>query len=156
MATEQWRKVKHTHAVVTKPLHGQNFGRGMHKRRAEFKGERTSDSGHKKVRWILWLQTTKKLDCCCSITQSCPTLHDPVHCRMPGFPVLTISQSLLKFMSIESVIPSNHFILCCPLLLLPSIFPSIRSFSMSWLLASGGQRIGASASASLFLMNIQG
>ena len=39
------------------------------------------------------------------------------------------SQSLLKFMSIESVIPSNHLILCCPLLLLPSIFPSIRVFS---------------------------
>ena len=41
----------------------------------------------------------------------------------------TISWSLLKFMSIESVMPSNHFILCCPLLLLPSIFPSIRVFS---------------------------
>ena len=41
----------------------------------------------------------------------------------------TISQSLLKFMSIESVIPSNRLILCCPLLLLPSIFPSIRVFS---------------------------
>ena len=42
---------------------------------------------------------------------------------------LTISQSLPKFMSIESVIPSNHLILCHPLLLLPSIFPSIRDFS---------------------------
>ena len=42
---------------------------------------------------------------------------------------VTNSQSLLKLMSIESVIPSNHFILCCPLLLLPSIFPSIRVFS---------------------------
>ena len=41
----------------------------------------------------------------------------------------TISQSLLKLMSIESVMPSNHLILCCPLLLLPSIFPSIRVFS---------------------------
>ena len=41
----------------------------------------------------------------------------------------TISWSLLKLMSIESVIPSNHLILCCPLLLLPSIFPSIRVFS---------------------------
>ena len=42
---------------------------------------------------------------------------------------ITISQSLLKLMSIESVMPSNHLILCCPLLLLPSIFPSIRVFS---------------------------
>ena len=41
----------------------------------------------------------------------------------------TISQSLLKFMSIELVMPSNHFILCCPLLLLPSILPSLRLFS---------------------------
>ena len=41
----------------------------------------------------------------------------------------TISQSLLKLMSIESVMPSNHLILCCPLLLLPSIFSNIRVFS---------------------------
>ena len=41
----------------------------------------------------------------------------------------TISQSLPKFMSIESVMPSNHLILCCPLLLLPGLFPSIRVFS---------------------------
>ena len=41
----------------------------------------------------------------------------------------TISRSLLKLISIESVMPSNHLILCCPLLLLPSIFPSIRVFS---------------------------
>ena len=57
--------------------------------------------------------------------------HDPKDCySMPGFPVLsfTISQSLLKLMSTESVMPSNHLILCCPLLL-PSIFPSIRVFS---------------------------
>ena len=42
---------------------------------------------------------------------------------------LTVSQSLLKLMSIESVVASNHLILCCPLFLLPSIFPSIRVFS---------------------------
>ena len=42
---------------------------------------------------------------------------------------ITNSQSLLKFMSIESVMPSNHLILCCPLLLLPSMFPSIKVFS---------------------------
>ena len=46
----------------------------------------------------------------------------------------TISQSLLKLMSIESMMPSNHLILCCPLLLRPSIFPSIRVFLMSQLL----------------------
>ena len=47
---------------------------------------------------------------------------------MPGLPVLTNSRSLLKLMSIESVMPSNHLILCHPLLLLPSVFPSIRVF----------------------------
>ena len=65
----------------------------------------------------------------------------------------TISQSLLKFMSIESVKLSNHLILCCPLLLLPSIFPNIPTFLMSQLFPSGGQRFGASAS--VLPMNIQ-
>ena len=50
-------------------------------------------------------------------------------CNMLGFPVFTISWSLLKFLSIELVMPSNHLILCHPLLLLPSIFPSIKVFS---------------------------
>ena len=68
----------------------------------------------------------------------------------------TISQSLLKFMSIESVMPSNHLVLCRPLLLLPSSFPSIRVFPVSQLFTSGGQSIGASASASVLPMNIQG
>ena len=54
---------------------------------------------------------------------------DPMDCCTPGFSVFTISQSLLKFMSIELVMLSNHFILYYPLLLLPSIFPSIRVFS---------------------------
>ena len=52
------------------------------------------------------------------------------------------------------VMPSNHLILCCPLLLLPSIFPSIRVFSNELALASGGQSIGASASASVPPMTI--
>ena len=65
-----------------------------------------------------------------------------------------VSQSLLKFMSFESVMLSNHLILCHPLLLLPSIFPSMRIFLMSWLLVSGGQSIRASAA--VLPMNIQG
>jgi len=67
-----------------------------------------------------------------------------------------ISQSLLKLMSIELVVPSNHLILCHPLLFLPSIFPSIGSFPMSWLFTSGGQSIGASVSASVPPVSIQG
>ena len=69
---------------------------------------------------------------------------------------ITNSQSLLKLMSIELMMPSNHFILCHLLLLPPSIFPSIGVFfSMSQFFASGGQSIGASASASVLPMNIQ-
>ena len=68
----------------------------------------------------------------------------------------TISGSLLKFTSIESVMLSNHLILCRPLLPLCSIFPASRSFPMSWLFASDGQSTGASAPASVLPMNIQG
>ena len=68
----------------------------------------------------------------------------------------TISWDLLKFMSVELVMLFNHLILCHPFLLLPSILPASGSFWMSWLFASGGQNIGASASASVLLMNIQG
>ena len=64
-----------------------------------------------------------------SVAQSCLTLCDPMDYSTPGFPVLHQLPSLLKLVSIESVMPSNHLILCRPLLLLPSIFPSIRVFS---------------------------
>ena len=65
--------------------------------------------------------------CCCSVAQSCPTLCDPMDCKASLS--LTISRSLLKLMSIELVMPSSHLVLCRPLLLLPSIFPSIRAIS---------------------------
>ena len=68
----------------------------------------------------------------------------------------TFSWSLLKLMSIELMMPSNHLILYHPLLLLPSIFSNIRVFPMSLFFASGGQSIRASASASVLPMNIQG
>ena len=60
-----------------------------------------------------------------SVAQSFPTLCDPMGCSTPGFPVHHQLLELAQLKSIESVIPSNHLILCCPLLLLPSIFPSI-------------------------------
>ena len=66
---------------------------------------------------------------------------------------ITNSQNLLKLISIESMMPSNHLILCCPLLLPPTIFPTSGFFLMSQFYASGGQSIGASAS--VFSMNIQ-
>ena len=63
-----------------------------------------------------------------SVTQSCLTLCNPKNCRTPGFLFLTNSRSLLKLMSIKTVMPSNCLTLCRPLLLLPSIFPSLRVF----------------------------
>ena len=64
-----------------------------------------------------------------SVTQSCLTLCDPWTTACQVSLSMTNSQSLLKLMSIESVMPSNPLILCCPRLLPPSIFPSIRVFS---------------------------
>ena len=64
-----------------------------------------------------------------SVTKSCPTLCDPITAACQGSLSIINSQSLLKLMSIKSVMPSNHLILYRPLLLLPSIFPSLRVFS---------------------------
>jgi len=64
-----------------------------------------------------------------SVAQSCPTLCDPMNRSMPGLPVHHQLPESTQTMSIELVMPSNHLILCRPLLLLPSIFPSIRVFS---------------------------
>ena len=64
-----------------------------------------------------------------SVAQSCPTLCDPMNPSMPCLPVHHQLPILLKFIPIESVVPSSHLILCCPLLLLPPIPPSIRVVS---------------------------
>ena len=93
--------------------------------------------------------------CSCSDAQSRPTLCNPMDYSMPGFPVLPISWSLLKLMSIESMTLSNHLILCHPLLLLSSIFPGIRVLSKESALRISLPKYGASASASVLPMNIQ-
>ena len=64
-----------------------------------------------------------------SIAQSCPTLCDPMNCSMPGLPVHHQLPEFTRLTSIESVMPSSHLILCCPLLRLPPVPPSIRVFS---------------------------
>ena len=79
--------------------------------------------------------------------------HEPQHAR-PPYPSPTAGV-YSKPMSTESVMPSNHLILCRPLLLLPSIFPASGSFQMSKLFASGGQSIGVSASTSVLPVNTQ-
>ena len=81
--------------------------------------------GRKRVRQDL---ATKKQNQFSSVAQSCPILCDPTDCSTPGLPVHHQLPEPLKLMSIELVMPSNHLILCRPLLL-PSVFPSIRVFS---------------------------
>ena len=86
------------------------------------------------------------------VSQSSPILWDTMDCIMPSLPVHHQLPEMLKVMPIQSVMPSNHLILCCPLLLLPSIFPSIRVFSIEsalQLFALGGQNIRALASTSV-------
>ena len=88
------------------------------------------------------------------VAQSCLTLCNPMDCSMPGLPV---HHQLLEFtqtMSIESMMPSNHLILCHPLLTHLHPFPASGSFQMSQFFASGGQRIGASTS--VLPMNSEG
>ena len=89
--------------------------------------------------------------CCCSFAKLCPWI-----AVLQASLSIPNSQSLLKLMFIELVMPCTHLILPLPLLLLPSVFPSIRSFPVSQFFVSGGQRTGASASASVLPMNIQG
>ena len=89
-----------------------------------------------------------------SVAQSCWTLCDPLDCNTPGQASLSIpnTRSLLKLMSIELLMPSNHLTLCHPLLLLLSIFPSIRIFSNA--IHISGKSTGVSAS--VLPINIQG
>ena len=83
--------------------------------------------------------------CCYSVTKSCPTLCDPVNCSMPGSSVLHYIPEF-RLMSIELVMSSSHFILCYLFSSCPQSSPASGSFPVSWLLTSGGQNIGASAS----------
>ena len=92
--------------------------------------------------------------CCCSVAKLCLTLCNHMDYSLAGFLSYTFSQSLLKFMSIESVMLSNHLVLCHPLSFCLQSFPASGSFPMSQLFTSGGQSIGASAS--VLPMNIQG
>ena len=91
-----------------------------------------------------------------SVSHSCLTPCDPMHCSMPGLPVqsITNSQSLLKLMSVESVMPSNHLILCRPLLT-PSIFPSISIFPNESVLHIRWPKYWNFTSASVLPINIQ-
>ena len=89
--------------------------------------------------------------CCCSVAQSYPTLCDPMDCSIPGLPV---PQCLPEFAKV--CVPFSLLILWCPLLLHPQSFPASGTFPMSCLFSSDDQNIGASASASVLPVNIQG
>ena len=125
-----------------KTQHSENWGHGIQSH--HFMANRWGKRGNTvtfhflrlQYHWEWWLQTqTYKMLAFLkksydkpkfSVTRSCPTLCDPMDCSTPGFPV---PQNLLKFMSIELVMPFNHLIFYHPFLILPSIFPSIRVFS---------------------------
>ena len=90
-----------------------------------------------------------------SVTQSCPTLCDPMDCSMPSLPVHhqlpELTQTHVHCVS-DAIQPSHP---CCPLLLLPSVFPSIRVFSNESAFLIRWPSIGISASASVLSINIQ-
>ena len=90
-----------------------------------------------------------------SVAELCPILCDPMDCSMQASLSITNIQSSLKLMSIESVLPSNHLILCHPFSFCLQSFPASESFPMSTFFASGGQSIGASGSVSVLPVNIQ-
>ena len=107
---------------------GKDAGVGSHSLLQGILSTQGSNLGIQNCRQILYRlshQGKPNLGDCCSADQLCLTPCDPMDCSMPGFPVFSISGSLLKLMSIESVMLSNH-----PLLFLPSIFPNIRVFSI--------------------------
>ena len=93
--------------------------------------------------------------CCCSVAKPCLTLCDPMDWAPQASLSFIISWSLLRLTSIELVMPSNHLILCCPLLLPPSICPRITVFSKESALLIRWQNNGASVSASVLTTNIQ-
>ena len=112
-----------------------------------------------RIPWYGWKTIGLVTKSCCwsaaKIVSNSLESRELQHTRLPWLSSLTIFLSLLKLMSIESVMPSNHVILCCPFFSCLQSFPASRSFPMSWFFASGGQSIGVSASALVLPVNIQ-
>ena len=88
--------------------------------------------------------------CCCLVTKSCLTLCNPMDCSTPGFLVLHYFMEFAQTNAIQPFHPLLRFSSCL------QSFPELECFPMSWLFRSGGQSVGASASASVFPMNMQG
>ena len=96
------------------------------------------------------------MNCCCSVTQSCLTLCSSMDCSSPGFPVLTISQSLHRLMSIRLMMPSTILSSVVRFSSCLQSFPASGSFPMCQLFGSDGQSIGASTSGSVLPQDLQG
>ena len=106
--------------------------------------------------WGLLTRKTKPWLCCCSVVQSCPTLCDSIDCRTPAFPVFYHFPELVQTHVhwVSDVIQTSHP-LSSPSPPAFQSFPALGSFLTNWVIVSGGQNIGTSASASVFSMNIQ-
>jgi len=107
----------------------------------------------KQGRWAMLFNTENTNEDCCSVAKSYITFCHPWTAAHQAFLSFTVSQSLPRFMSIESVMLSNNFILCHPLSCCLQSFPASRSFPMGRAFASSGQSTGASTS--ILPMNIQ-
>ena len=90
-----------------------------------------------------------------SVQFSLSVMSDTMNCSMPGLPVCHQLPEFTQTHVHWVMMPSNHLILCCPLLLLPSIFPASGSFPKSQLFTSGGQSTEVSTSTSVLTMNTQ-
>ena len=117
-------------------------------------GDFDQDSGSGDIMWCLDLKYSLKFSSV-QLLSHVQLFVTPWTATCQASLFITNSESLFKLMSIELVMPSNHLILCCPLLLLPSIFPASGSSPMGQFFATGCRRIGILASASVPLMNIQ-
>ena len=114
--------------------------------RGFFPRQKYWSGSHFLLQGIFLTQGSNRISCCCcSVAHHVQLIVTRWTAACQVSLSFTISQSFLKLMSTELVIPFNHLILCCPLLL-PSIFLASGSFPMSQLFASGGQSIGASTS----------
>ena len=102
---------------------------------------------------LLSLHTTL---CRCSVTKSCPTLYSSMDCSTPSYSTLHSLPEFAQIHVLWVVMLSSHLILCHPLFLLLSVFPSIRVFSSEWAFCIRWPKYWSSTSASVLLMNIQG
>ena len=100
--------------------------------------------------------TVNVVHCCCSVTKLCPTLCNSINCSTPGFPVLHYLPECSNACPLSWGCHQTILSSITPFSSCPQPFPASESFSASQFFASGGQNIGASDSASVFPMNIQG